>query len=91
MKTWQAAAAAIVATLAIAGAIGFKTPGANATATENRVSSVEGDVKALAGRVAQHDVDLVGIKRDIDYAARGIDALLQDRGLAPSTRRRRAP
>lgn len=91
IKTWQAAAAAALATVGLAVAIGFKTPGANAAATEKRVDAVENDVKALTEKVAGHDVDLAGMKRDIDYAARGIDALLQKEGLVPAPRRRRSP
>lgn len=89
IKTWQAAAAAVMGTVGIAVAIGFKTPGANAAATEKRVDAVESNVKALSEKVAGHDVDLAGMKKDIDYAARGIDALLQKEGLVPSARRRR--
>lgn len=88
IKTWQAVAVAIAATLTIAAAIGFKTPGASAAATERRVDAVELDVKAIVTRVAAHDVDLAGMKKDVDFAARALDALLQKEGLAPSPRRR---
>lgn len=37
MKNWQAAAAAAVATLTVAGAVGFLTPGARADKVEKRV------------------------------------------------------
>lgn len=87
MKNWHAAAAATLATLGILGALGFLSPASRAEKAEKAVAEVRVDVEKVKERVAVHDIDIAIMKKDVDFAARALDALLQKEGLVPSPRR----
>ncbi len=81
IKNWQAASAAVLATIGILAAIGFLSPSSRAEKTENAIIHID-------DRLNGHDIDIVGMKKDIDYTARGIEALLENQGLTPRRTRR---
>lgn len=89
LKTWQAALAAAVSVIALMGAIGFMAPGSRAEKNEKAIVEVRSEIKAEHEKNASQDVDIATMKKDIEFTARGVDALLQKEGLTPAPRRRR--
>lgn len=90
MKIWQAIATGAAATVAVAVAIGFMTPGARADRSEKEVRDelreLRDDLRGTATRVNAHDVELKGFSRDLLYI---IDALDEMRGISLDERKRR--
>lgn len=87
LKSWQAGVAVAIGLFGLIGLFGFVTPSSRAEKNEKGISEIKQDLVIKTAKDAEQDLHIAVMQRDLDFAARGIDALLRDRGITPRSRR----
>lgn len=81
MKNWQVAAAAVAASLTIAGAVGFKTPGARADKAEKAVATKDkeftDELRGIGTRVTIVETNYTNLEKTVSRSEAKLDKILE--------------